>query len=315
MADGVAPSCKLLRVAHIRPLACLLALLTLGGVSARGQTSDASCPAAPAALKPTANNIFNARQEQDLGDAYAQIEDAHLRLVNDPAAADYLDRIGRRLLAVLPPSEFHFSYKIVDSSQVNAWSIAGGHIYFTRKLITAAANEDEIAGVLAHELGHILIHQQAIEATGDLKYALDVTSVGGRADIFDKVQRLRDAESEWSWQPPPQKYEEIADAVAVYALTKAGYLPGAYAEFWNQIAQTKGKTGSVIGSIFHATGPNEQRLRAILRAVSAIPPRCTTATAPSIPPEFVAWRGKVAADPTTVVAGDAGKATRARRRS
>ena len=244
-----------------------------------------------------------------MGDAYAEIEDAHLRFVNDPAAVDYLDRIGKRLLAVLPPNEFHFRYKIVDSFEVNAWSIAGGHVYFTRKLITAATNEDEVAGVLAHELGHILIHQQAIEATGTLKYALNMTTVGDRADIFDKVQRLRDVESEWSWQPPSQKYEEIADAVAVYALMKAGYLPGAYAEFWNQIAQTKGKTGSVMGSIFHTTRPNEQRLRAILKTVSAIPPKCTTATAPSIPPEFAAWRGRVAADTTAILTGDSGKAT------
>lgn len=287
----------------------MFVLLSLGAVSTRSQTADASCPAAPAALKPTATNIFNARQEQDLGDAYAEIEDAHLRFVNDPAAIAYLERIGKKLLAVLPPNDFHFSYKIVDSFEVNAWSIAGGHVYFTRKLIVAAANEDQIAGVLAHELGHILIHQQAIETTGDLKYALNVTSVGDRADVFDKVQRLRDVESEWSWRPPAQKYEEIADAVAVYALVKAGYRPGAYAEFWNLVAQTKGKTGTVIGNIFHITRPNEQRLRAILKTVTAISPGCPTATAPSFPPDFLAWREKVAADPTTVVPGDSGKAT------
>lgn len=293
----------------IRRTACLLVLLSLGPVSARSQITGASCPAAPAALKPSATNIFNERQEQDLGDAYAEIADAHVRFVNDPAATAYLEKIGKRLLAVLPPNEFHFTYKIVDSFEVNAWSIAGGHIYFTRKLIVAAANEDQIAGVMSHELGHILIHQQAIQATESLKYTLNVTSVGDRADIFDKVQRLRDAQSEWAWHPPSQKYEEIADAVAVYTLMKAGYRPGAYAEFWNQIAETKGKTGSVLGNIFHATRPNEVRLRAMLKNVSAIPPSCGTATAPSTPREFVAWRTQVAADPTNVVAGDSGKAT------
>lgn len=286
----------------------MLALLSLGAVSSHGQTTDAACPAAPAALNSTATNIFTAHQEQDLGDAYAQIIDAHLRFVNDPAAVDYLDRIGKKLLAVLPPTELHFSYKIVDSYQVNAWSTAGGHIYFTRKLMVATANEDEIAGVLAHELGHSLIHQMAIQTTKDLKYALNVTSVGDRADIFDKIQRLRDVESEWYGRPYPEREERVADAVAVYALMKAGYQPGAYAEFWNLIAQTKGRTGSVLETIFHTTRPNEQRLRAILRDVSMIPARCTTATAASTPPEFVAMRKQVAADPTTIVEGDSAKA-------
>jgi hypothetical protein len=279
----------------MRTFACWLVFLSLIGPLARAQTTT-PCPAAPAGLAPTAPNIFDARQEQDLGDAYAEIDGAHERFVNDAAGEAYLEKIGRKLLAVLPPNEFHFRYRIVDSEQVNAWSIAGGHVYFTRKLITAAVNEDQIAGVLAHEFGHILIHQQAIETTADLNAVLHIKSVGDRADVFDKIQRLRDAESYWAPQRSGQKYEEIADAVAVYALMKAGYMPSAYAEFWNQVAQTKGKSGSTLGAIFHTTRPNEQRLRAILKNAAAIPAGCGAATAASVTPEFVAWREQVASD-------------------
>jgi WD40 repeat protein len=286
---------------RMRTFACLLVFLSLSGLSARAQTT-AACPAAPPALTPTAPNIFNPRQEQDLGDAYADIAEPHERFVSDAAAEVYLEKVGQRLLAVLPPNEFHFRYRIMDSEQVNAWSIAGGHIYFTRKLISAAANEDQIAGVLAHEFGHILIHQQAIETTADLNDVLHIKSVGDRADIFDKVQRMRDAEFEWAPQRPEQKYEEIADAVAVYALMKAGYMPGAYAEFWNQIAQTKGKSGSTLGAIFHTTRPNEKRLRAILKNAAAIPTGCGAATAPSVPPDFLAWRERVASDVRSLAA-------------
>jgi hypothetical protein len=95
----------------MRTLACLLVLPSLGGLSAPAQTTP-SCPVAPAALHPTAPNIFNARQEQDLGDAYAEAEEAHLRFVNDSEA--YLGKIGQGLLAVLPPNDFQFRYKIVD---------------------------------------------------------------------------------------------------------------------------------------------------------------------------------------------------------
>lgn len=290
--------------ARLRPLVSLFFFVCLAGISLTAQARDASCPGPPATLKPAGANIFNAQQEQDLGDAYAQIEDSRIRLVNDPATAQYLERIGKKLLAVLPPSEFQFSYKIVDSWQVNGWSIAGGHIYLTRKLIAAASSEDQIAGVLAHELGHIMIHQQAVETTSSLKYWLNVTSVGDRADIFDKVQRLRDAEM-YSLQPSPnEKDEEISDAIAVYALTKAGYLPTAYADFWNQVTETKGKTGSVMGDIFHTTRPTEKRLRGILKNVTAIPAQCIAVSKPTVSPEFVAARERLAANPSSIVAVD-----------
>jgi WD40 repeat protein len=293
----------------MRRLSCLFILLSLVGLSARAQTT-ASCPATPTTLKLNAPNIFNAQQEQDLGDAFAEIEDAQVRFVNDPSAEAYLEKIGQKLLAVLPPTEFRLQFKIVDSWQVNAWSIAGGHIYFTRKLITAAANEDQIAGVLAHEIGHIFIHQQAIETTKSLNDDLHVTSVTDRADVFDKVHRLQDVErNPYGWHPSGEKEEEIADALAVFALMKAGYLPGAYADFWNQVAQTKGKSGSVIGGIFHTTRLNEQRLRGILKNIAAIPAGCATAKAPSVPPEFVTWRQRVTQDPTAVVSVTDDKAT------
>lgn len=293
------------RAGRIQPLAILLLLLFAAVGMSVAQTASAPCPAAPASLKPLGPNIFNTQQEETLGDAYAEIEDSSVRLVNDPVATAYLEKIGQRLLAVLPPSEFHFRYKIIDSWEINGLSIAGGHVYLTRKLIAAASSEDQIAGVMAHEFGHILIHQQAVETTHALKYWLNITSVGDRADVLDKVQRLREAESHRLGDPVDEKDQEIVDAIAVYALMKAGYQPSAYADFWNQVAQTKGKTGSAMGGFFHAIPPSQRRLRGILNSISTIPPSCISATSPSISPDFVAWRKHLAADLTTIVAADA----------
>lgn len=292
-------------VARIRLSVFALGFSFVFVISAVAQTTPASCPAVPASLKPLGANIFNTQQEEILGDAYAEIEDSSIRLVNDPVATAYLEKIGQRLLALLPPSEFHFRYKIVDSWEINGLSIAGGHVYLTRKLIAAASSEDQIAGVMAHEFGHILIHQQAVETTHALKYWLNITSIGDRADVLDKVQRLREAENYRLGDPVDEKDQEIVDAIAVYALTKAGYMPSAYADFWNQVAQTKGKTGSSMGGFFHTIPPSQRRLRGILKSISAIPQSCITATSPSTSPDFVAWRKHLAADSTTVVVADA----------
>src|SRR5580692_4721491 len=83
-----------------------------------------------------APNIFNAQQEQDLGDALAELEEADLKIA-PPAADDQLTRIGERLLAVLPPSGLHYRFRVYDSGEVNGFSLAGGRVYISRKLIAA----------------------------------------------------------------------------------------------------------------------------------------------------------------------------------
>ncbi|HEY0795497.1 MAG TPA: M48 family metalloprotease, partial [Acidisarcina sp.] len=218
-----------------------------------------------------------------------------MRFIDDPPAEQYLEKLGAKLLAVLPPNQLHFRYKIIDSDEINAYSTAGGRIYVTRKLIAAAKCEDEMAGVLAHEMGHILTHQYGIEATAEMAQLLHVTSVGDRDDIFDKVHRMAEMEINGKWRAPSEaKGEDQADAVALYATTKAGYVPHAYTDFWDRAADTGGKTGSTLTDLFGITRPAQKRLRTMLTVERAIPPGCG-ATQPSVPAAFLALQREVIA--------------------
>jgi predicted Zn-dependent protease len=154
-----------------------------------GQTVPAACPTPPRILTSTAPNIFNEQQEQWLGDAMADQLESRYTPAKDVAENAYLEQIGTRLLAVLPPTHTKFHFVLVDSVEINGFSLAGGRVYITRKLVANAHNEDEVAGVIAHEMGHILSHQFAIETTADMKRLLGVTSVGDRADIYAKFQQ------------------------------------------------------------------------------------------------------------------------------
>ncbi len=169
-------------------LFAFLSLPLLAALSAplSAQTIPAACPAPPAILTSTQPNIFSEQQEQWLGDAMADVVEREFKPIKDPSANAYLDRIMARLLAVLPPTKIQFRALIVESSEINGFSLAGGRVYLTTKLIANAHNEDEIAGVMAHEFGHILSHQFAQETTADMKRLLGVTSVTDRADVYAK---------------------------------------------------------------------------------------------------------------------------------
>src|SRR5262249_51895600 len=198
-------------------------------------------------------DLFTDEQEVWLGDAMADLIESRYSVIKDPAENAYLERIGARLLAALPPTKIRFRFVLIDSPEVNGFNLAGGRVYLTRKLVSSAHNEDEIAGVLAHEIGHIVTHQSAVEISDQMRRLMGVTSIGDRADVYDKFRRLMDAaqkDKKRQEDPDSDSNQNQADRVAVYAMSVAGYQPQSYPEFWDRSFFVQGKTGSTLSDFF-----------------------------------------------------------------
>ena len=281
-------------------------LLVLPSVSATAQVTYSACGPPPAILSPTQPNIFSDQQEQWLGDAIADWVEGYAKPVQDPAENAYLDHIAKRLLAVLPPTKIQFKVILVDSPEVNAVSLAGGHIYVTRKLVASAQTEDEVAAVLAHEMGHILSHQSAIEITADMRRLLGVTRVGDKADIYAKFQRWMDAKMTDKHPGPDPNSDEKqneADVVSVYAIAAAGYRPQAFTEWWDRVRFVQGKTGNAVSDFFGITTADSKRLRSIERVVARLPQGCG-GSQPNDSAEFEKWRELVIANQAGTLTAD-----------
>src|SRR5438128_179434 len=108
-----------------------------------------------------AGNIFTPQLEMDLGDLLGATVPLHFRMVDDAALSAYLQDVGDRLVRQLPPSGIRFQFFIIDLPTANAVALPGGRVYVSRKLIAFLHDEDELAGVLAHEMGHVVTHQGA----------------------------------------------------------------------------------------------------------------------------------------------------------
>ena len=251
-------------------------------------------PAAPCSLEQPAfttnsANIFNDRQEQDLGDALAELFESDMR-ISQPTADDRLTQIGERLLATLPPTGVHYRFRVYDSGEVNGFSLAGGRVYISRKLIAAAKNEDELAGVLAHEIGHLAAHQTAITMTRNLRIRLGVTQIGDRADVFAKVHKLFSTAAKPSEERDTEEKDQlVADRAAMYALVRAGYAPESFASFLNETMMNKGKTGNWITDAFGMTNEASQRYRSALKLMATLPAGCKGKQALA-DEEFLTWK-------------------------
>jgi len=221
-----------------------------------------------------------------------------LRTTDDAQLTAYLDQVGGRLVKRLPPTGLRFRYFLVDASVPDAFSLPGGRIYVSRKMVALATNEEEIASVLAHEIGHIVIHQSAIDVSELLLKVLRITQVSDRSDVFEKFNMLID-----DWRRSPQAFREVqkkgkaeqlaADQVALHVLARSGYSPQSFTTFFDRLAQTKGHTGSWVSDFFHATKPSELRLREMLKSVSGMPDACIDRATSGSDKGFEKWEAEV----------------------
>lgn len=274
----------------------LLVCVPVGVVGQQSGDSQRSMACgAPPVVPPSARlNYFSEQQEEWLGDAMADMVEGDLKLVRDPAEVAYLQGIADRLAKTLPNTHVHFRVQLVDSPEVNGFSLAGGRIYLTRKLAAEAKSDDELAAVIGHEMGHIASHQFAFDTSSDLKKLLDVTSVGDRADVYHKAQQLIEAytRANSADNGDDDTHQEEADHVGVYVIAAAGYRPQAFAEFWDRTEFTKGKTGGGLSGFFGFTKPDEKRLGKIQKLIAALPTRCG-GTKPVRAEGFAAWHERV----------------------
>jgi WD40 repeat protein len=257
------------------------------------------CPAPNFHPSPKEKNIFSEQQEMDLGDAVAEHVQRSYRVIDD-AVSDNLQRVGDRLVSHLPASGLKYRFFLVDVPEANAFTLAGGRVFVTRKLVALTKSEDELAGVLSHELGHNLMRDLAIRYSYLFEKVLGITAVGDRKDIFEKYHQYLENYARKSGSLRVKNREEQegqidADRVALYVAAQAGYAPQAVAQFWDRLAETKGKTGSAFANLFGFTNPEQARLRDMLKQANELPKSCLGARSAGSPEEFEKWKNEVVA--------------------
>ena len=96
------------------------------------------------------------QQEVQMGVEYAQQINAQLPIVQDPELNRYINVLGDSIARLTSRADLDWRFFIVDSKEVNAFAVPGGFIYVNRGLIERADNMSEVAGVLGHEIGHVV---------------------------------------------------------------------------------------------------------------------------------------------------------------
>ncbi len=208
-----------------------------------------------------------------MGQDYSQQINAQLPIVRDPEANRYINVLGDQIASHTSRADLDWHFYIVDSKEVNAFAVPGGYVYVNRGLIERTTKMDELAGVLGHEIGHVVKRhsiQQMEKAQGanvgitlacvltnicNSQAAGALINVGGTA-VFARFSRQDEAE---------------ADQEAVVNTIRANINPqGIVTMFEKLIAERKSHPSAVEG--WFATHPlEEDRIAAVRAEIASIP--------------------------------------------
>ena len=183
-------------------------------------------------------NLFCAERdlakEQKLGKKISQDIEEKYELVEDLHQNRLIDEIGQKLAKYSELEDLKFYFKILKKEGPNAFSIPGGYVYITFDLLDYIQSDDELAGILAHEIAHI-IHNHALKQTRDnTKFTL-LTILGVLLTGEPDVAVLGKLTTITFLNQYSRKYEEEADLTAVELMLKAGYNPVGFLTYMERL--------------------------------------------------------------------------------
>ena len=143
---------------------------------------------APAARADRTVLLDTADDDRAAGREGAKGVEAQMGLLADPALDAYVQRIGEKLLRAVPGTPYEFQFRIVDQVEANAFALPGGHIFESRGLLALVMDEDELACVIGHEIGHVVKRHAAAqqEASRGMFPLLDPRARAGEMAAFSR---------------------------------------------------------------------------------------------------------------------------------
>jgi predicted Zn-dependent protease len=214
------------------------------------------------------------QQEVQMGQEYAQQINAQLPIVQDPELNRYINVLGDSIAGLTSRKDLDWHFYIVDSKEVNAFAVPGGYVYVNRGLVERSDKMDEVAGVLGHEIGHVLRRhtvkqmEKAQGANIGITLACVLTGVcnsqaagaaiqiGGGA-LFARFSRSDEAE---------------ADQEGFNNVVRAGISPEGMVSMFQKLLEERKTRPAGVEAWFLTHPLEEDRITAIQARINQLPP-------------------------------------------
>ena len=187
---------------------------------------------AGAAVSPMPVRSITIKEEEDLSRQMMVAIYKYYNVIDDPMIVNYVNDIGNRILATLPQQPFRYQFHVINDDVYNAFATPAGHIFVYTGLIDAMVEEEELAGILGHEIAHVYCRHisQQIERQKKMGWASlaglaagVLLGVGGAAEAAQAVTVGSQAATQSAELAYGREDEMQADQFGVKFITGAGY--------------------------------------------------------------------------------------------
>ena len=180
--------------------------------------------------------MVSVEQEKKIGAEEAKNVEQQMGLLDDARLTGYLDELGQRLVKESPRQDITYQFRVADQIEPNAFALPGGYVYVTRGLLALTNSEEELAGVVGHEIGHVAARHsvQKISKQGPFAVVFGVASgltgivsplvgniIGGIGDVTQSI----------IFSPYSRSQETQADRIGQDMAAKAGWNPAGLSAF------------------------------------------------------------------------------------
>ena len=194
--------------------------------------------------------FMSPQQESELGAQAYQQALAKTKLSSDAAASEMVARVGSRIAAVTGHPEYKWEYRLIqDDKQVNAFALPGGKVAVYTGILPITRDEDGLAAVLGHEIGHVIarhggerVSQQMLVNVG-LETTMAALSRGNPATVQAVASLLGAGATVGVLLPWSRAQESEADHLGLILMAKAGYDPHAARDLWIRMAAASKGSG------------------------------------------------------------------------
>jgi Zn-dependent protease with chaperone function len=199
----------------------------------------------PAQTKITLDkNKYSLADDVKAGQEAAAQVSKELPLLNDARTEEWVEDVGRTLVAAIPPEfahrEFRYTFDVINQKEINAFALPGGPMFLNRGMIEAGKSEAEVAGVMAHEISHVALRHGTAQATKGEKFQIGAIAgqvlgaiVGGAAGGL--IAQGSQFGLGTYFLKFGREYERQADLLGAQILARAGYDPRQMANMFKTI--------------------------------------------------------------------------------
>jgi beta-barrel assembly-enhancing protease len=205
-------------------------------------------------------NWYSINQEIQLGKALAAQVVRQARMVDDPVISEYVNRVGQNLVRN-SDSKFPFTIRVIEDESVNALSLPGGFFFVNTGLILTAETEAELAGGMAHEIGHIAARhmtRQATRAEVAQMATIPLILMGGWAGYG--ARQAAGLMIPMTMLQFGRAFESEADLLGLEYLYKTGYDPNGMVDIFEKIQSIGLRQPGRVSKLFQTHPPTGDRI-------------------------------------------------------